>query len=736
MWITIRKDADIEGLPIFQKKFTLNGDLVRCKLKITATGIFSVKINGHVIPDLFMPGWSNYVKYIDVCEYDITEYIVKENTISVTVANGWYSGKLGYGNRTNVFGDTKRLFAEIELEYKDGKNEKIVTDDSWDTYVSDIVFADFFGGETIDARRRLNNEKTVYKSIISQFDISFATYDREPVCIINTIRPKVIYSDETTLRLDFGVNFAGDISVKAKGASGSKIVAKFAEMLDDDGKLYTANLRRAKCTDEFILSGEEDLFEPLFTYHGFRYAELKKEADVTIFDVQGLVISQNIDYYGGFECSDDTVNGIFAMAMNGQKCNFISIPTDCPQRDERLGWSGDAEVFCNSAMFNADCNKFFKNYLKMLRTDVLPDGRIPSIVPLYMAVSDNTAGVPGWGDCIAVMPYFHYLHYRDKTIIEDNLPAAEKWVGYYLAKSDDYLTRIVNNFGDWLSVDGNTDVDVINQCFFGYSALLVAKMCKIIGLDDKYEEYTKVYENCKDAFRKNYFENGIIKGNTQTAYAFAYTVGYINKEETRKRLIDLIRENGGGLTTGFIGSRFILPVLCDIGETELAYETMARTEYPSLGYMLKNGATTVWERWNGYTKENGFEDPEMNSFNHYSLGSSVEWLYSYVLGIKLSPYTEKVVISPAFCEKLTYAKGRTRVKGGNLQVYWEIKNSVAKLKVTADEGVNYEIDCSAYRVISCEKNGNETTAVIEIKNPKNEKSSGIGTVLQANKALH
>lgn len=718
MWITNKNVDGFNGLPVFEKNFILSGEPTCCMLKITATGIFSVKINGHDIPDLFMPGWSNYNKYIDLCRYDITKYLKKNNTITVTVANGWYSGMLGYGNKINVFGDTKRLFAEIDLDYKDGKNEKIVTDENWRVYVSDIVSADFFNGEIIDARRRLNNEKPAYKAIISYFDIPFALYDREPARVVKTICPKVIYSDDTTLRLDFGVNFAGDISVKAKGASGSKIVAKFAEMLDENGELYTKNLRHAKCTDEFILSGVEDLFEPLFTCHGFRYAELKKEESTVITEVQGLVISQNIDYYGNFECSDDTINGVYAMALNGQKSNFIAIPTDCPQRDERLGWSGDAEVFCNSAMFNADCDKFFKNYLKMLRTDALPDGRIPSIVPLYMPVADNTAGVPGWGDCIAVMPYFHYLHYRDKTVIEENLPAAEKWVGYYIEKSENYLTKIVNNFGDWLSVGGDTDVDVINQCFFGYSALLVAKMCKIIGLDDKYEKYTKVYESCKNAFRKNYFVNGIIKGDTQTAYAFAYAVGYIDKEETRKRLVDLIHKNGGGLTTGFIGSRFILPVLCDIGETELAYETMARTEYPSLGYMLKNGATTVWERWNGYTKENGFEDPEMNSFNHYSLGSSVEWLYSYVLGIKLSPYTEKVVISPAFCKKLTFAKGHTRVKDGDLRVYWEIKNSAIELKVTADEGVNYEIDCSAYRVLSCEKNGNETTTVIEIKKPE------------------
>ena len=325
MWITNKNVDGFNGLPVFEKNFILSGEPTCCMLKITATGIFSVKINGHDIPDLFMPGWSNYNKYIDLCRYDITEYLKKNNTITVTVANGWYSGMLGYGNKTNVFGDTKRLFAEIDLDYKDGKSEKIVTDESWRVYVSDIVSADFFNGEIIDARRRLNNEKPAYKAIISHFDIPFALYAREPARVVKTICPKVIYSDDTTLRLDFGVNFAGDISVKAKGASGSKIVAKFAEMLDENGELYTKNLRHAKCTDEFILSGAEDLFEPLFTYHGFRYAELKKEESTVITEVQGLVISQNIDYYGNFECSDDTINGVYAMALNGQKSNFIAI---------------------------------------------------------------------------------------------------------------------------------------------------------------------------------------------------------------------------------------------------------------------------------------------------------------------------------------------------------------------------------------------------------------------------
>ena len=720
MWIKCKSKSENNGaenigLPVFVKSFAAQKNLKRCELLVTATGIFIVGINGYEIPDRFMPGWSNYKKHIDLCSYDLTQYIASsENELKITVANGWYSGKLGYGNKTNVFGNEKRLFAELTLTYADGSTEKIETDESWKIASSDVVFADFFDGETIDARRRgnaQNNQKPAEHAEKSDFTVPLRPYDREPARVIARIEPKIIYADEKISRYDFGCNFAGVIRVIAQGKRGERIVAKYGETTDENGEVYTANLRRAKCTDEFILSGGKDTFEPKFTYHGFRYAELQKPAGAEITAVQGQAVSQDIEYYGSFECSDEVMNGVYEMALRGQKSNFISIPTDCPQRDERLGWTGDAEVFCNSAMFNADCDLFFKNYLSLVREDALPDGKIPSIVPFYMGLSDNTAGVPGWGDCITVMPYFHYLHYRDASVLADNLPAAEKWIDYYLAKSEKYLTKITNNFGDWLSVNGDTDPDVVNQCFFGYSALLTAKLCEILKKDEKRDTYTEIYENCRRAFRENYYKDGRISCDTQTAYAFAYVAGYLSKEETLARLPEIIRENGGGLTTGFIGSRFILPALCDIGETELAYEIISRTEYPSWGYMLKNGATTVWERWNGYTKEHGFEDPEMNSFNHYSLGSCVEWLYSYVLGIKLSAKTDVVKIDPSFGKKIAFARGGTRLKGGKIFVSWKRENGAIILQVTADEGVRYEISSSG-KISSVAKNGNDTVAVL------------------------
>lgn len=712
MWI--KRQSDFNGtsfLPVFVKRFDVKKEINSCKLKITATGIISITFNGEKFRDYFMPGWSNYNKYINECEYDVLPIINKENEISVTVADGWYSGNLGYNRGNRIYGTERRLRAEIIIGYADGETQTIETDESWDTYSSQIKSADFFDGETVDFTREMLSDKS--KAELCDFDLKREKYSYEPVRAEEEILPKIIFKDDKTVRLDFGKNFAGIVSFIAHGNRGERLTVRFAEMLNPDGTLYVTNLRRAKCTDELILSGNDDVFDPEFTYHGFRYAEISSESEFSVREICGKVLTQHIVYGGSFECSEPLINGIYRMALNGQKSNFVSIPTDCPQRDERLGWTGDVEVFCNTAMFNADCEKFFANFLKLIRTDALPNGRIPSFAPLFVPIADNTAGVPGWADSIAVIPYFHYLHYGDKQVIKDNLPFADKWVDYCVGKSTDYAVKITNNFGDWLSVDGKTDVDVINQCFFGYSALLTSKMHGIIGDEEGKARYRNVYEEAKKTFRKKYFDGTTIKSDTQTAYVFAYSVGYVGAEEVKDRLVGAIKENGGKLTTGFIGCRFVLPALCDMGESELAYKIITETEYPSWGYMLKLGATTVWERWNGYTEKDGFEDPEMNSFNHYSLGSCVEWLYTYVLGIKLCE-DKPVCISPTFFEKLSCVNGCYVDKNGKIRISIKTENKIARVEITADEKAKYTCDFKDKRIKSVEKNGNSEIIFVEL----------------------
>ena len=715
MWIIESIGKENSNLPIFYKKFSVDKKIKKCVLKISALGVFSIKINGKEIADYFMPGWTNYNHYVHLCDYDLTKYIKKVNLLEVTLADGWYSGKLGYTRKTKVYGETNALFAELILSYQNGEEEKIETDESWKVGESNIVSSSFFDGERVDfTAPKITDLEELPFAKKYDYNANFKPYTYEPVRKIAEIVPKVIYQDKSTIRLDFQQNFAGFIRFIVQGDKGTEISIRHAEVLNEDATLYTENLRQAKATDSMILSGGVDKFDPKFTFHGFRYAEITVQGNAKILKVKGIALSQNINYHGKFSCSDELVNQIFGNVVWGQLGNFISIPTDCPQRDERLGWTGDAQVFCNSAMFNADCKAFFANYLRLICADILPDGKIPSLVPFFIPVSASTAGVPGWADAICVIPYTHYLHYRDKNILRENLPFAVKHLEYYLSNCDGYLSKVENPFGDWLCVKTADDKNAISQCFLGLSALLISKMYHILEENENAQKYAQIYEKAKVAFRDNYRQaDGKLQGDSQTIYALALSVGFVCVAEIKQHFINSIERADWKLTTGFIGVKYLLPALCEIGETDIAYKIIKETEYPSWGYTIKQGATTIWERWNGYTKENGFETPNMNSFNHYSLGSCVEWLYSYVLGIKLSE-DKNICISPAFSKELSFAKGEYKTYNGKIQVNWHCcDDNTYHLQVKADKNVVYDYDFSAYEVVALKKRGNALRVVLK-----------------------
>ena len=711
MWITANKQFNNSRLPVFLKHFKLENKLVKCELNISALGVFNININGQEINDYFMPGWSNYNKYVHLCTYDITSFLKSDNLIQITLANGWYSGKLGYTRKTNVYGAINALFANIKLYFCDGSSLVINSDNTWKVGLSKIVSSSFFDGERVDFTPLTN----LYEELpfAEEYDkqIEFKPYTYEPTKEIGEIVPEVIFSDNNTLRLDFKQNFAGFITLTAKGEKGTEITINHAEMLDENGNLYVENLRQAKACDSLILSGSSDTFKPKFTFHGFRYAQINLPNGATVTNIKGVVLSQDINYHGKFECSNDIINQIYSNALWGQKGNFISIPTDCPQRDERLGWTGDAQVFCNTAMFNADCNNFIANYLDLIRADMLENGRITSFVPFFVEPSASTAGVPGWADAICVIPYTHYIHYQDKSVIEKNLPFAIKHLEYYLSKCDNYLINIENPFGDWLSVKKADDICVISQCFLGLSALLISKMHAILGDSEGEQKYLEIYNKAKTAFRNNYFKNGLITGDSQTVYALALSTKFVSPSEIHNAFLQSVNREDNKLTTGFIGVKHLLPSLCEIGEVDLAYKIIKQTEYPSWGYTIMQGATTIWERWNGYTKENGFETPSMNSFNHYSLGSCVEWLYSYVLGIKLQE-NGNIVISPALSKELEWAKGEYQSINGKIFVEWKIENGNYIVTINADEKVEFLYDFNK-EIIELKQENNTLTAVIK-----------------------
>lgn len=661
-----------------------------------------------------MPGWTNYNQYIHLCTYDLTPYLGAENQIEVTLSDGWYSGRLGYTRKSKVYGDVMALFAELTLSYEDGQVEMLATDETWRVGDSRIVKSSLFDGETVD----FTKEKTLDIDDLPcakryDYTANFVDYDYEPTRRLVELTPDIFFEENGVIRLDFKQNFAGFLNFYAEGEQGATVTVKHAERLNEDGTLYYENLRTVEATDRVICSGGKDKFDPKFTFHGFRYAEIALNGGVKLTDIKGVALSQEMDYHGKFACSDDIINRIYQNALWGQKGNFISIPTDCPQRDERLGWTGDAQVFCNSAMFNADCNRFFANYLRLIRTDMQPDGKVPSLVPFFIPVSVSTAGVPGWADAICVIPYTHYLHYRDKRILEENLPYAVKHLDYYLSKCENGLIKIENPFGDWLSVVRAEDIDGISQCFLGLSAQLISKMYGVLGDGENAQKYHDIYSQAKVAFREYFLgENGKIAGDSQTIYAFALSVGYVTAEEIKAPFLASIERAGNRLTTGFIGVKYLLPALCEVGETDLAYKIAKETEYPSWGYTILQGATTIWERWNGYTEENGFETPRMNSFNHYSLGSCVEWFYGYVLGIKLKE-NGKLTICPSLSKELSFAKGEYRSVNGKISVEWQYEGGMYEVKVKADADVAYDCDFTGREIITMKKENGETIAVVK-----------------------
>ena len=692
MWISIRekenKNTFVYGGPLmrFIYRFSCDKKVIKAELKISALGIFRVEINAREIDEYFMPGYTNYNKYVLLCSYDITKDVQEENRIAVTVGDGWFAGRLGYTSERAIFGDRTRLYASIRLIYEDGTEEMIETDETWRAYQSEIQYADFFNGECIDENKRIDDwaeyENFENAEIVTE-NRNFKAYDMEPVVCVDKLTPKQ-KKRENSILLDFEQNFAGVINFSVKGRKGLKINIRHAEMLSMDGELYMDNLRSARSTDTLILSGKPCKFAPKFTYHGFRYAEITIENgdlnEVEITDICGLVLSQNLKRMGYFECSDEIVNKIYENAYWGQLGNFISVPTDCPQRDERLGWTGDAHVFCDSAMYNADCNRFYRNYMDIVRADCCENGAVPSFVPMFCGVNQETCGSPCWGDAMAIIPYMHYCFYGDKRIIEENLMHAKKWIEFYRAHlNQQNLVEGLLTYGDWLSVKEETDKAVMMQCFYGYSLLLVSEMCEIIG--ENASVYKGLHDEAKRAFRK-YLMNaeGRVISDTQTAYLVAYVAKYMDGEEIKGYLRRAIQRQGDTLTTGFIGVRFLLPVLSEIGESELAYKLIKNTEYPSWGYSVVNGATTIWERWNGYTKEKGFFNPSMNSFNHYSLGSCVYWLYAYVLGIQPQA-GEKIKIAPEFSGQLKYAKGSYAFKKGRIFVSWYYRDTEIVLEV-------------------------------------------------------
>lgn len=707
--------------PYFRKEFKVPRRPLKATLYVTAKGMYEAYINDALASDQVMtPGFTDYNKLILYQEFDVTDRINRGiNVLGAVVSEGWYAGELAF-KKQRYFGTWPVcLLMKLVLEYKDGKIQEVVTDSGFKTTTGRILASSLLDGEVVD-----NRLPETYEMFYPNIDTSdwvnateegsdfslLAPQEDEPVRFAHRLRGVPVGEDRGVI-YDFGQNAAGILMVKLKAEEGTKVTLRHAEMLDN-GKLYTANLRSARCEDIFYCREGKQILVPTFTIHGFRYAEIVAEGgEIDVSEVFFYICHNDLVHTGCFRCSSELVNKIYENVMWGQRSNFISIPTDCPQRDERLGWTGDAQIFCATAMYNFDCNLFFARYLREMRLAAHDDGAIPDVVPELKGLTG--AGTAAWADAICVIPYTHYLMYGDKKILSDNLDAMKAWVEYQKRTSNG-LIRPAEGYGDWLSLFKETDKGVLATAYFAYSTLLTAKSLDALGYMSG--DYHALYNNIKEAFNNEFTDSrGVIKSDTQTCYLLALAFGLCeDKKRCFNHLLRTLEETGWRLATGFVGVSLLLPVLCDYGRADLAYKLILSTEFPSWGYTIENGATTIWERWNSYTKEDGFGDEGMNSFNHYSLGSCVQWMYAYMIGIRPTdeaPGFKKVIIEPYTdpLHRITSASGSYQGDTGRIDVEWEDDGTFVVLNIykPAEVGISLRINGE---VISLEADG-EATAI-------------------------
>ena len=666
----------------YRKNFEFSKMPVKAELEIAALGIFKAFINGKSVSgEYFAPGWTNYRKRILKRIYDVTDLVEKNNAIAVCVGDGWYAGNISIKGR-RLYGEYPlSLYAVLTVTYKDGSTEEIVTDESWKGGLGAVRENDFLYGEIYDTRlphAEISlpdfNDKGFESVKITEDKTHLLDYvDYEPILAQGELKGTLVkVIEENKLIYDFGQNFAGVVRIKAAGPEESKIIIRHGEMLNADGTLYTANLRIAKATDTVILHGKSMVeYSPTFTYHGFRYVEITCTQRAEVIEITGVVLHNDLKRTGRVETSNPLVNKLISNVEWGMRSNFVDLPTDCPQRNERMGWSADTQVFSRSAMYIANCKKFYEKHLVCIEDD-RDGGKIPDVVPYFgVAPFDST----GWRDVCVVLPYNLYQIYGDKEKTKTYIPMINDFFHRQQETAVDYIWEKCN-YNDWLNIDHECDNAVLSGLINLYVFSLIIELFNYVGEDaSEVIDYTnKVREKFISAFMS---DGGVIKQGTQTVYALAYVVGLITKEQAVKLLTEQFALKNNHIHSGFLGIRFILPVLCDIGLVDLAYELICCDTYPSWGYSIVNGATTIWERWDSWTIEKGFQDEIMNSFNHYSLGSCGEWFYEYMLGIKpLEVAFKKVKIKP-FVDKtgrITSVSGSFDSVNGKISVSWKKVN--------------------------------------------------------------
>jgi len=694
------EDSINRPTPLFRKEFKTAKKIQSATAYITAHGMYEGYINGKRIGDFYLtPGWTSYNKRLQYQTYDVTNLLSQgSNVIAMGLGNGWYRGYLAWAGNKNSFGRDIALLFQLDIVYADGTRELVISDDSWKSTTGSITNAEIYNGETIDARKQKTGWRASGYDDKNWSGVKVSDYNKsnliatinEPVKKHETFTPvKIFTTPKGEKVMDFGQNLVGWVMIKAKGNAGDTITISHAEVLDKYGNFYIDNLRAAKAQAKYILRGEgEEFFEPHFTFFGFRYikvdgypGELKPE------NFTAVALYSDMKPTGTFTSSNPLINQLQHNIQWGQRGNFLDVPTDCPQRDERLGWTGDAQAFSRTASFNFGVNNFFAKWLRDVEADQQPNGSVPFVIPNVLGPGAGAA--TGWADVATIIPWNMYLAYGDKRILENQYNSMKAWVGYMEKASKNYLWNTGFHFGDWLFYrpfddnDGRsavTDKYMIAQCFFANSVQIMINTAKVLGKNDDVTKYTELIKNLKEAFVKEYLTpNGRLVSSTQTAYVLALNFDMLPedlREQAVQKLVDNIKSYNNHLTTGFLGTPYLCHVLSRFGKTDVAFTLLTQESYPSWLYPVKMGATTIWERWNGIRPDSTFEPASMNSFNHYAYGAIGDWMYRVVAGLDTyddEPGYKHIRIQPHIGGGLTNASASLQTYYGKASSGWKIE---------------------------------------------------------------
>ncbi len=675
--------------PVFKKEWSSNKKVESVKLFITALGVYDLKINGEKVSDYVLaPGWTAYQKRLQYQEYDITSFIKEKNEIKVVVGKGWFSspmpGWMYPEHKEERRAQKKGLFAELQIKYIDGSVENIGTDSSWSCGESAVRFSEIYDGEFFDAtfetKKWENSQEFEWSTDI------LIPQEGEEIKEMERVVPKSIFTTpKGEMVVDFGQEITGYVEINLEAKSGDEVKILHGEVLDNEGNFYNANYRGAKAELKYICKDGKQVWKPTLTFFGFRYILLENyPIKPSVDQFTGVAVYSDMVQTGYIRTGDEGLNQLFSNILWGQKGNFLDVPTDCPQRDERLGWTGDAQVFVKAASYNYDIEKFFRKWLRDLAADQRESGAVGPVIPDYLP---NDRESSAWGDAATICPWQIYQTYGNKEVLHEQFESMQKWVDYITSSTnDEFLWTGGFTYGDWLGLDapsgsykGSTRDEFVSSAFYAYSTELLIKSGKVLEID--MAVYEKLYENIVKKFRATYTEY-----LTQTEHILAVWFRLAEDlQGTVDKLAQMIKAAGVQMETGFVGTPYILHVLSNYGYSELAYSLLLRREYPSWLYPISKGATTIWEHWDGIMENGDFWSDNMNSFNHYAYGSVADWIYEEAGGIKpieSEPGFRKVRIEPKTDIRLKELEVSINTRNGKIMSHW----------LHTEDGCRYEIE--------------------------------------------